>query len=55
MLSCFLKGVEAYGIINRVRSNKEKESVLIADYMIEKCGSERESMITGPSTHNQTN
>ena len=53
MLSCFLKGVEAYGIPNRVRSNKKKESVLIADYMIEKRGSERGSMITGPSTHNQ--
>ena len=55
VLSCFLKGVEAYGIPNRVRSNKKKESVLIADYMIEKRGSERGSMITGPSTHNQTN
>ena len=53
VLSCFLKGVEAYGIPNRVRSNKKKESVLIADYMIEKRGSERGSMITGPSTHNQ--
>ena len=55
MLSCFLKGAEAYGIPHRLRSNKEKESVLIADYMIKKRGSERGSMITGPSTHNQTN
>ena len=53
MLSCFLKGVETYGIPSRVRSDKGKENVLVSDYMIEKRGSERGSMITGPSTHNQ--
>ena len=53
VLSCFLKGVETYGIPSRVRSDKGKENVLVADYMIEKRGSERGSMITGPSTHNQ--
>ena len=53
MLSCFLKGVETYEIPSRVRSDKGKENVLVADYMIEKRGSERGSMIIGPSTHNQ--
>ena len=54
VLSCFLKGVETYdGVPSRVRSDKGKENVLVADYMIEKRGSERGSMITGPSTHNQ--
>ena len=53
MLSCFLKGVETYEIPSRVRSDKGKENVLVADYMIEKRGSERGSMITEPSTHNQ--
>ena len=53
LLPCFLKGVETYGIPNRVRSDKGKDNVLVAGYMIEKRGSERGSMITGPSTHNQ--
>ena len=53
ILSCFLKGVETYGILSRVRSVKDKENVLVADYMMEKRGSDRGSMITGPSTHNQ--
>ena len=53
VLSCFLKGVETYEIPSRVRSDKGKENVLVPDYMIEKRGSERGSMITGPSTHNQ--
>ena len=41
LFSCFLKGVETYGIPNRVRSDNGKENVLVADYMIEKRGSER--------------
>ena len=53
MLSCFLKGVETYGIPSRVRSDKGKENVIVGDYMIEKRGLERGSMITGPGTHNQ--
>ena len=53
VLSCFLKGVETYGIPSRVRSDKGKENVRVADYRIEKCSLERGSMITGPSTNNQ--
>ena len=51
--SCFLKGAKTYGISSRVKSDKGRENVLVADWMIEKRGSERGSMITGPSTHNQ--
>ena len=53
VLPCFLKGVETYGICSRVRSDKGRENVLVANYMIEKRGSERGRMIIGPSTHNQ--
>ena len=53
VLSCFLKGVETYGIPSRVRSDKGKENVLVPDYMIEKRCLERGSMVTRPSTHNQ--
>ena len=53
VLSCFLKGVETYGIPSRVRSDKGKENVIVGDYIIEKRGLERGSMITGPGTHNQ--
>ena len=49
----FLKGAEAHGIHSRVKSGKGKENVLVAGYMIEKRCSERRSMITGPSSHNQ--
>ena len=53
MLNCFLKGVEEFGLPSRVRSDKGLENVLVADYMVEKMGANRGSMITGKSTHNQ--
>ena len=53
ILNCFLKGVGDYGLPSRVRSDKGLENVLVSDYMIEKRGSGRGSMITGKSTHNQ--
>uniref|UniRef100_A0A7M5XMG4 Integrase catalytic domain-containing protein n=1 Tax=Clytia hemisphaerica TaxID=252671 RepID=A0A7M5XMG4_9CNID len=53
VLSCFKTSVAEYGIPSRVRSDKGKENVLVADYMIEMRGVGRRSMITGKSTHNQ--
>ena len=53
VLNSFLKGVEEYGLPRRVRSDKGLENVLVADYMIEKRGDNRGSMLTGKSTHNQ--
>ena len=53
LLSCFLGAVSEYGLPSRVRTDKGLENVLIADLMIEKRGSGRGSIITGPSTHNQ--
>lgn len=40
-------------IPSRVRSDQGTENILVAQYMIEKRGAERRSMITGSSVHNQ--
>ena len=53
ILKCFMEGVASYGLPLRVRSDKGKENVLVADYMILNRGTGRGSMITGKSTHNQ--
>ena len=53
VLACFLMGVYTYGLSSKVRSDKGRENVLVADHMIKERGPERRSMITGPSTHNQ--
>ena len=53
ILNCFLKGVKEFGLPQRVRSDLGMENVLVADYIIEKRGNNRGSMITGKSTHNQ--
>ena len=53
VLACFSKGVQAYGLPSRVRSNRGRENVLVADYMLDKRGTNRGSMITETSTHNQ--
>ncbi|KAK3108669.1 hypothetical protein FSP39_012900 [Pinctada imbricata] len=51
VLQCFLTGVTAYGIPKRVRSDKGRENVGVADFMISRRG--RYGMLTGKSTHNQ--
>jgi len=53
VLECFLKGVNNYGIPSRLRTDKGKENVLVADFMIDKRGTNRGSVIAGKSTHNQ--
>lgn len=53
LLEHFKSGVNKFGLPSRVRSDKGMENVLIADYMIDKRGTGRGSMITGKSTHNQ--
>ena len=53
VLTCFSKGVQAYGLPSRVRSERRRENVLVADYMLDKRGTNRGSMITGKSTHNK--
>ena len=49
LLSCFVESVSDYGLPSRVRTDKGLENVAIADYMIEKRGSNRGSIITGHS------
>ena len=53
VLTCFSKGVQAYCLPSRVRSDRGRENVLVADNMLDKRGTNRGSMITGKSTHNQ--
>ena len=53
LLQCFVGGVQAYGLPSRVRIDNGFENVHIAQFMIEKRGLERGSIITGKSTHNQ--
>jgi len=53
LLACFQDAVHEYGIPSRVRTDMGQENVGIADFMIEKRGPNRGSIITGKSTHNQ--
>ena len=42
VLNCFLRAVDSYGL-----PSQDLENVYVADYMVEKRGPNRESMITG--------
>ena len=51
-LAAFLEGVSRYGVPQRTRSDKGRENVLIAKFMLEsRIG--RSSHICGRSVHNQ--
>lgn len=52
-LMSFVKAVSKYGVPYRTRSDKGKENVLIARFMIEQRGTGRASHICGRSVHNQ--
>ena len=51
-LSLFVKGVQSYGLPERVRSDLGGENVDIWRYMVEQHGSST-AVITGSSTHNE--
>lgn len=49
----FLNAVQNFNLPSRVRSDQGLENVAVARHMIERRGSNRRSMLTGSSTHNQ--
>ncbi len=49
----FLNAIQRHHLPSRVRSDQGMENILVARHMIEKRGAQRNSMITGSSTHNQ--
>ena len=51
--AALLKAVHQHGLLSRVRSDQGRENHLVAQHMLEYRGSERHSMITGSSVHNQ--
>jgi hypothetical protein len=49
----FLAAIRRYHVPSRVRSDQGGENTLVAQYMIENRGVDRNSMIVGSSVHNQ--
>lgn len=49
----FIKATHKYGLPSRVRSDQGRENIKIAQHMLEHRGTERGSILTGQSTHNQ--
>jgi len=53
VFSHFMSVVQRYGLPSRVRSDQGCENMMVARYMLEHRGTQRSSMLTGSSIHNQ--
>ena len=49
----FLEATRKYGLPSRVRTDQGRENIMIARHMLESRGTNRGSIITGSSVHNQ--
>ena len=53
VLDSFVQATSEFGIPSHVRSDKGSENRLVALYMLSQLGTNRNSMLTGRSCHNQ--
>ena len=53
MLSYFLEAVQEFGVPSRVRGDRGRENIQVAEWMLENKGTDRGSFIAGRSVHNQ--
>ena len=49
----FLSAIEKHQLPSRIRSDQGTENILVAQHMLERRGTDRGSMLTGSSVHNQ--
>ena len=53
MFDCFIGATRSYGVPSRVRCDQGKENIRVGQYMLERRGRDRGSIIVGSSVHNQ--